>query len=193
MPSPIVFDVETKHSFREVGNDTRKLGVSVVAAYDYGTDRLYAFRETELHNLFSLFEKASLLIGYNSHSFDLVVLNEYYVGDLFKFEHFDLLEDIKTLTGRRYPLDDLVRATLGKNKSGHGLQAIELYNQGKIDELMAYCKDDVMLTRDLLDFGTKNGYILAPSPKSKIKIGVEWKKIVDKKRTGGNHNLTLGF
>ena len=60
MSYPIVFDVETKKSFREVNNDTKKLGVSVVAAYDYADNQIYAFLENELSGLFNLFEKASV-------------------------------------------------------------------------------------------------------------------------------------
>ncbi len=194
MSNPIVFDIETKRSFREVGNDTKKLGVSVAAAYDYSTQSIFTFKEQELSRLFSLFEKASIIIGYNSNNFDLVVLNEYYVGNLFKLPHFDILENIKELTSRRYPLEDLVQATLGKGKTGHGLQAIELFREGKIDELAKYCQDDVMLTKELFDFGVNNGYVFAPLPANKYKIPVNWKIILDKPNNNKNgHNLTLGF
>lgn len=194
MSAPIVFDVETKKSFREVNNDTKKLGVSVVAAYDYETNEIHAFLENELSGLFNLFEKASLLVGFNSESFDLVVLKEYYVGDLFKFPHFDILNDIKAVTGRRYPLDDLIHATLNKGKTGHGLQAIEFYREGKFKELTQYCKDDVLLTKELLDFGMEHGHVFIPTAMSKQKIPVKWKEIVkEKEHSADSQNLTLGF
>ena len=194
MSQPIVFDVETQNSFREVNNDTTKLRVSVAVAYDYATHQAYSFTEDTIGGLFNLFEKASVVIGFNSNSFDLVVLSPYYVGNLMAFSRFDLLESIKEKTGKRYPLDDLVHATLGKGKSGHGLQAIEFFREGKITELISYCTDDVMLTRELFDYGVHNGHIFLPTASSKLKIPVDWRRVLERKQTEtGNHNLTLGF
>jgi len=194
MAAPLVFDVETQNTFADVGNDTRKLKVSVVVCFDYATQKTYAFLEDQLPEMFKLFEKASVLVGYNSQHFDLVVLNEYYIGDLFKFPHFDLLADIKEQSGHRYPLDDLVKATLNKGKSGHGLQAINLFREGKIKELTKYCEDDVMLTKELLDYGMQNGYVYLPTATSKNKLFVSWqRKIKNKEVENNSQNLTLGF
>jgi DEAD/DEAH box helicase domain-containing protein len=194
MNKPIVFDVETQHSFREVGNNTKKLKVSVVAAYDYATNKVNIFSENNINGLFSLFEQSSLIIGYNSNSFDLVVLNEYYVGDLFNLPRFDILEDIRALTNRRYALDDVIKATLNKEKTGHGLLAIELFRQGKIKELSDYCRDDTMLTKELFDYGVNNNFIYVPTVNSKAKVKVNWQKMLNSKANNPtNHNLTLGF
>lgn len=194
MAQPVVFDVETQFSFREVNNDHSKLRVSVVVAYDYATRQSYSFTEDRVGGLFNLFEKASVIIGFNSNSFDLAVLAPYYVGDLMAFSRFDILESIKEKTGKRYPLDDLVHATLGKGKSGHGLQAIEFFREGKMKELISYCTDDVMLTKELFDFGVQNGYIFLPTATSRLRIPVDWRRVIEKKQTEtGNHNLTLGF
>jgi DEAD/DEAH box helicase domain-containing protein len=194
MAAPLVFDVETQNSFADVGNDTRKLKVSVVVCYDYATQQTSAYLENELPELFKLFEKASVLVGYNSEHFDLVVLNEYYIGDLFKFPHFDLLADIKEQSGHRYPLDDLVKATLNKGKSGNGLAAINLFREGKIKELTQYCQDDVLLTKELLDYGRQNGFVYLPTATSKNKLFVSWeRKIKHIEGENNSQNLTLGF
>jgi DEAD/DEAH box helicase domain-containing protein len=194
MQKPVVFDIETQHSFREVGNNTKKLKVSVAAAYNYATDNVEVFTESNINGLFTLFEQASVIIGYNSDSFDLVVLNEYYVGDLFNLPRFDILEDIRTVTNRRFALDDIIKATLNKGKTGHGLLAIELFRQGKMKELSEYCKDDALLTKELFDFGVNNNYIYAPTVTSKTKIKVNWQNILNAKiNSVTNHNLTLGF
>lgn len=195
MFKPIVFDVETKRSFREVENNNKKLGVSVAVLYDYTADTTHAFTEKNIRDIFAFFEKASLIIGFNSNSFDLTVLSPYYVGDLMKLPRLDLLESIKGIVGRRYALNDLVQATLNKAKSGHGLRALELYREGKIEELTSYCRDDVLLTKELFDYGCKNGYVRAPSLHGTLKIVVNWKSIWEKysKSIPSNHNLTLGF
>lgn len=194
MAKLVVFDVETQNTFRDVNNDTRKLKVSLASAYNYQTGKVYSFLENELPQLFQLFEQSSLIIGFNSQSFDLVVLNQYYVGDLFKFPHFDILEDVKNQAGHRYPLDDLIKATLNKGKTGHGLQAINLFREGKIKELKQYCEDDVMLTKELFDYGVKYGYVYLPTAVSRVKLMVNWADIIKKKQQESNsQNLTLGF
>lgn len=194
MAKLVVFDVETQNTFRDVNNDTRKLKVSVASAYDYQKGRVFSFFENELSQLFQLFEQASLLIGFNSQSFDLVVLNQYYVGDLFKFPHFDILDDVKAQSGHRYPLDDLVKATLNKGKTGHGLQAINFFREGRLKELKQYCEDDVMLTKELLDYGVQNHHVYLPTAISRVKLAVNWATIIkNKQKQPPSQNLTLGF
>jgi hypothetical protein len=194
MAKPVVFDVETQNTFRDVNNDTRKLKVSVASAYDYQTQTINSYLESELPKLFQLFERASLIVGFNSQSFDLVVLQQYYVGDLFKLPHFDILNDIKKQAGHRYPLDDLIKATLNKGKTGHGLQAIDFFKEGKIKELKQYCEDDVMLTKELLDYGINNNHVFLPTATSRIKLEVKWAQIIqDKQKHSISPNLTLGF
>jgi hypothetical protein len=54
-------------------------------------------------------------------------------------------------------LDTVAEATLGKNKSGNGLEAIEWWNKGEIDKLIHYCIEDVRITRELYDYALANG------------------------------------
>lgn len=179
MRYPVVFDCETKLTFRQVTNHSQ-LGITVVAAYDYRTEKLEVFEENELQKLFVLLENASMLIGFNIDGFDLPVLQPYYSGNVAQFKTFDILSDIRRLLGRRISLNDVVKATLGKEKSGHGLQAIQYYKEGKMDELKKYCSDDVILTKELFDFGCKNGTIYYPSYSSgKEKLYVNWAKMLD--------------
>jgi DEAD/DEAH box helicase domain-containing protein len=172
---PIVLDLETKYTFREF-SEPIKLGVTVVAIYDYQNQKGRIFREEKLGELFPLLEHASYVIGFNNISFDLPVLQGYYPGKIDHFSAFDLLNDIKNIIGRRLSLNDLVLATLGKKKTGHGLQAIDLYKEKKWDELEKYCMADTMLTKELFEFGARNGEIFYLNEKGKIPIKVEWKK-----------------
>lgn len=175
---PVVFDIETKHTFRDF-NEHKKLGVSVVASYDYATGKSEAFLEGDLNQLFRLFEDASYLIGYNINSFDLPVLQAYYPGDITTFKTFDLLDDIKVQIGRRLALNDVVSATLSKKKSGHGLMAIDYYKEGKWDELKAYCTDDTMLTKELFDYGAHHNEIYYLNENGKVPIKVSWNKYLE--------------
>ena len=73
-------------------------------------------------------------------------------------------------------LNDVVGATIGKKKSGHGLIAIELFRQKKFEELAKYCLDDVSLTRELFEYGVKKGEINYLTEYGKQTIKVDWKK-----------------
>src|SRR3989338_7106542 len=131
---PVVFDLETKYSFREF-DDPKRLEVSVAAVYDYRDNQTKIFEEKELNQLFPILESSSYIVGYNVANFDIAVLQAYYPGQVSVFKTFDILDDIKSKIGRRISLNEVVGATLGKKKSGHGLQAINLYKERKINEL----------------------------------------------------------
>jgi len=192
MRHPVVVDLETKYTFRNTP-DHSKLGISVAGIYDYKTDQLSIFEEAELPELFPILENASLIIGYNIDAFDLPVLKGYYPGDITQFKTFDMLKDIKERIGRRISLDSVVRATLDKAKTGHGLKAIQYYREGRIAELKAYCLSDVTLTRELFDFGVKNGEIAYPDEMEKIPIKVDWAKYLQYQGNGDDMSLTLPF
>ncbi len=153
----IVFDIETSNIFDDVGsNDSTKLDISIVSAYDSKTDTYESYSVPELTKLWPLIERADMLIGYNSDHFDIPLLNKYYPGDLTKIKSLDLLVEIRKSLGRRLRLDTIAEATLGINKSGHGLQAVQWWKEGKEDLVRKYCTDDVKITKEVYDYALKN-------------------------------------
>ncbi|QQS44359.1 ribonuclease H-like domain-containing protein [Candidatus Roizmanbacteria bacterium] len=188
---PLILDLETKHTFREV-DDPQKLGISVVAVYDYATEKGQVFTEQELNSLFPLLENASYIIGYNSRTFDLPVLQAYYPGKVDSLSQFDILDSIREKIGRRIGLNDVAFATLNEKKTGHGLMAIDYYKEGKWDELKKYCLDDVMVTKKLFDYGIENKEIFYMNEMGKVSIPVDWQKYME---DSGNDQteLTLPF
>ncbi len=189
---PIVLDLETKYLFRDVNKESKKLGVSVVGVYDYKDKRMKTFLENELSRLFKLLEDCSLIIGFNVISFDLQVLQPYYPGDISKLPVFDILDYFREKVGRRLGLNDMVFATLGKKKTGHGLIAVEYFKEGKINELKKYCLDDVMLTKELFEYGVQHGEIFYLNEVGKISVRVDWKKYLETPGREETH-LTLPF
>lgn len=157
----IVFDIETQNIFQDVGsNNPADLSISVVGIYDSQTDSFHTYLEKELQELWAILEATDILIGFNSEHFDIPILNKYYPGDLLKIKSVDLLKEIQKSAGRRMKLDQVAEGTLGINKSGHGLDAIEWWKKGEIKKLRQYCLDDVRITRDLYDFALKNSKLL---------------------------------
>jgi DEAD/DEAH box helicase domain-containing protein len=168
----IVFDIETKNIFQDVGRaDPVLLDISLVGIYDYESDQYMSFLEDELPKLWPYIEKADLIIGYNSDHFDIPLLNKYYPGDLTKIKSLDLMAEIRKSLGRRIGLGAVAEATLGIGKSGNGLEAVEWWKSGEIEKIRKYCLDDVKVTKDLYEFMAKNKGI-------RYKDGGELKKLM---------------
>lgn len=185
---PIVLDIETQNLFTDVGYDHKKLKVSVVGIYDYLSGKYEAFLENELNKLFPRLEHTSMLIGFNINKFDLPVLSPYYVGDISKIPTLDILDEVHKKLGFRIALDDLARATLGIKKEGHGLKAIEYFKNGEMEKLRDYCLSDVKITRELYEYGKKEGKLYFQDVHAKREIPVAWNNIAGKTN---NIDLTL--
>lgn len=161
MSNEIVLDIETQNTFEEVGGYfTDKLKVSLVGVYFYETGAYESFLEPDLPAMFKQLEQGGRIIGYNSIGFDMPVLNNYYLGDLLKLPQLDILKQIEMSLGYRIKLDDVAAATIGTRKSSHGLQAVAWWKEGKIDEIREYCLQDVKVTKEVYEFGLKNGFVL---------------------------------
>ncbi|HVZ76322.1 MAG TPA: ribonuclease H-like domain-containing protein [Candidatus Paceibacterota bacterium] len=152
----ITFDIETMGEFRGNG-DFSNQEVTIVGVHDSETDSYSSYTKEELPKLWPLMESADLLIGYNSDHFDIPILNKYYAGDLGKIKSIDLLKEVKNVLGRRLKLDSIAQATLGEGKSGHGLDAVKWWAEGKVDLVRKYCLDDVRITKDIYEYAKKHG------------------------------------
>lgn len=155
--SKIVFDIETKNIFSDVGErNPAALDISVVGIYDYRSGEYKTFLEEEFNKLWPILSRANLLIGFNSDHFDIPLLNKYYPGDLTKIKSLDILKEIKESFGRRMKLDQIAEGTLGIRKSGFGLQATEWWKKGEVEKVKKYCLDDVKITKEIYEYALKN-------------------------------------
>ena len=157
----VVLDLETQKGFNEV--DRRKLHllkVSVACIYDSLADAYLAFEEKELPKLEEYLKKADLVIGFNIRDFDFEVLQPYMLTSLKQLPLLDLLVEFEKARGHRASLQSIAQATLKSSKSGSGWDAIQLYKDGKMDELKKYCFDDVRLTKEVYEYGIQHGKIL---------------------------------
>ena len=192
MSREIVFDIETHGDIRIMDS----LKVTVVSIYEYENDRYRSFVESELSELWPIFEKADRLIGYNSGHFDLPILGRYYSGNISRLPHLDILKIIKESTGSRFKLNDIAKATIQKEKSGDGLQAVKWFEEGKIDLVKQYCEQDVLVTKEVYEYGRKNGMLYYPKITGDIvPFPVNFEPLpaaVGMKQTSGV-NLTLPF
>ncbi len=155
----IVFDIETDGIIVSDGQKQIFPNMNVVCIYDSETDQYSSYTREQLKDLWPIIEKADLLIGYNSDSFDIPILNNYYPGDLTKIASLDLLSEIRKSLGRRIKMDHVAEATLGRNKTGHGSDAINWWRQGRYDDVIKYCIEDVRITKDIYEYALKNGHL----------------------------------
>ncbi len=151
----ITLDIETTGGGPIVDPATMEL--TLVGIHDSETDTYSSYIQEELPQLWPILEQADLIIGYNSDHFDIPILNRYYAGDLTKIKSLDLLVEIRNVLGRRLKLDSIAKATLGKGKSGSGLDAVKWWQQGKIDKIRKYCLDDVRITKEIYEYAKANG------------------------------------
>lgn len=157
----IVFDIETRNVFSDVGkNDPTLLDISLVGVWDSETDAYTSYLQEDLSLLWPILERADMLIGFNSDHFDIPLLNKYYPGDLTKLKSLDILKEIYKTYGRRMKLDQIAEGTLGKRKSGNGLEAIEWWKKGDIEKIRKYCLDDVRITKEVYDYALENKKII---------------------------------
>lgn len=156
----VVLDVETQRGFNEVERKKiHLLKISVACIYDSKTDSYHAFEEREMLKLEEFLKRADLVIGFNIRDFDMEVLAPYLITPVKNFPLLDLLVEFEKVRGHRISLQAVAQATLNCSKSGTGWDALKLYAEGRIEELKKYCLDDVRITKDVYEFGVKNGKI----------------------------------
>lgn len=156
----IVFDIETTNFFTDTGsNDPASLTLACVCIHDSETDSFSSFFEEDLKRLWPIFEKADLLIGFNSDHFDIPILNKYYPGNLTAIKSIDLMKEIKKKLGRRIGLNAVAEATLGKKKISDGIHANVWWRKGEKQKVVNYCLDDVRLTKELYDYMRAHGTV----------------------------------
>lgn len=178
MAERLVLDLETQRDFNEVeGRKPELLGISVVGVYSYQENRYDAYLEADLSTtLAPRLQAAELLIGFNIRRFDLPVLQPYLPYPIAPLPVLDIMEEVVKNLGHRVSLESLAQATLGRGKSGHGLEALRWFKEGRFDLITTYCLDDVKLTKELYDYGKAHGKLFATSRfgPDKLQIPVFW-------------------
>lgn len=171
MKFEVIFDTETKKFFDEVPeNNPALLGVSITSVYSRTLDDnlnevegvMRSYWEDEFPEMFKLFEKADRIIGFNSFGFDIAALSPYLPPHWSKLNHFDILDEMKKVEGKRMSLDSIAKATLGTTKNDVGENAIKYWNEHSkesLAKLKKYCEMDVEITTKVYDFALKNNYL----------------------------------
>jgi DEAD/DEAH box helicase domain-containing protein len=161
MNNIVFFDVETKYLAEEVGGWSHidKLELAVAVTYSTAAAAYRHFTEEQAAELVAELQRADLVVGYNVLRFDYTVLQPYTDVALHKLPTVDMLQHLHRTLGFRVSLDAVASATLKATKSADGIQAVHWYRRGEIDKVIAYCERDVEVTREVYEFGKKNGFV----------------------------------
>lgn len=173
----IVFDVETQRLFQELGSARQpgKLGLSVAVSYNVDADTYHDFTEETVGDLIDQVFSARLVIGYNILKFDYPVLKAYTDRRFNRVPTLDLFDHLYRRTGYRSGLNTVAASTLGEGKTGDGVEAVTLWREGKIDELLSYCRADVRLTYEVYKYGLDHGAVYTRDRSGrKQRVAVGW-------------------
>lgn len=168
MLTEVIFDCETQKLFYEIGgNDPSDLGISIVSLIVRTVDNkqqkqtatMYSFWENELSDMWKYFSGAARIIGFNSIKFDVPALRNYAPTGFENLPHFDIMKIVRDTLGFSLSLDHLATQTLGAHKTDIGVNAVKYWKEHtseSLAKLKHYCEADVLLTRDLYDYGVIN-------------------------------------
>lgn len=175
----IYLDVETQRLADEVQggwDNIRAFGLSVAVTWDIAHD----FREwyeddvVRLIGELSAFER---IVTFNGDRFDLEVVSAY--GDVaaLRQKSVDILRDLKRRLGFRVSLQAVAQSTLGREKTGSGVDAVTWWRSG--DPILRrrvadYCRMDVEILRELVVYGRREGFVKVPSRGKDLTVFVAW-------------------
>lgn len=173
----LVLDIETQNSFQDIGGkaNLKLLKISLVGVYVYGLNKFLTFMEEELDKLEELLKQAELVIGFNLRGFDYPVLENYLKNFNFNtLKTLDIMDEVQHYLGYKIKLEAVAQGSLGAGKSGTGLEAIEMWHQGDIENLKKYCLKDVEVTRNIYEYGIINKKIDFRATWQTYPIPVNW-------------------
>jgi DEAD/DEAH box helicase domain-containing protein len=173
----LFFDLETQKLSTDVGGwgNIPLMRLSVAVVYDESLDEFRYYREEQALDLLNDLKSADSIIGFNLLRFDWLVLSAYGDTDPLIPLTFDILDEIYRTLGFRIKLDNLVNETIGQKKLADGFQAVKWFRQGEFDLLNEYCRNDVIVTRDLYNYGREHSFVCFRNKiGEKQKVSVKW-------------------
>ncbi len=172
-----VLDIETRRSAKEVGgwHKADKMGVSCAILYDSESDQYLEYFQDDIEKLVADLQTYNLIIGFNIIRFDYKVLSGLSDFDFHSLPTLDILLKVHEYLGYRLSLDHLAGQTLGAQKSADGLMALKWWQEGKMDKILEYCKQDVRVTKDLFLYGKKHHFLIFKNKAgNQVRVPIDW-------------------
>jgi DEAD/DEAH box helicase domain-containing protein len=175
----IYLDVETEKLADEVPggwSNIKAFGLTVAVTWD----EAHGFRDwfaSDVATLLAELASFDRIITFNGNRFDLEVLSAFGDVALLRQKSLDVLSDLKRRLGFRVSLQTLAQATLGKAKTGSGLDAVAWWRSGDPalrQRVVDYCRMDVEILRDIVAYGRSEGFVRVPSQGKELPVYVAW-------------------
>lgn len=162
-------EYDRRYKFCAGWSDFANMGISVIGVYSSFFDEYLMFDRPEDHRRLERLAKNSVVIGFNSKSFDdkLCAAHNIKVKT-----NYDLLEEVRIAAGFEasfqsvpksysYKLDAIARAN-GMAKTGSGELTPKLWQDGKKQAVIDYCRNDVKVSVEILRLGLE-GKLVDPN------------------------------
>ena len=161
--------------------DHARMGISVMAVYDYTEDRYRVFCEDNKDEFATLCASRDLFVGFNSIPFDNALLAAT-PGWFCPPEEkcYDLLRETWIAAGLEpayakkthggFGLAAMSETSFGKSKTGNGALAPVEWQRGKVGNVVDYCLNDVWLTKRLFDAALAGTPIINPKDQSTLTL-----------------------
>ena len=156
----VYYDVETQLSADEVGgwNNIRAMRVSIAVTW-CARDLFRLWEEGTVMTMIEYLGGFGKVISFNGDRFDSEVLSYYGNVETVRKHSFDVLVDLSGRLGHRVSLDSVAQATLGVGKSADGIIALKWWKEKQIELLAEYCRKDVQVLKDVVEFGRAHGHV----------------------------------
>lgn len=172
----VFYDVETQKRADEVGGWDRADLMLISIAVSYTEDDGYkVWYEKDTREMIRYMSDFDMVVSFNGNNFDSKVLSHYGDVSALHQKSFDVAEYLSGKLKHRIRLESIAMATLGAGKSADGLLALQWWKEGRVDEIIEYCKQDVKVLRDVVMYGKENGYIAYNDvEQNMVKVAVDW-------------------
>ena len=173
----IIKGIPPRYGNREPGieycagwRDFENMGISVIGAYDWNTERYRVFMRDNFDEFQDLVESHDGIVSFNGVQFDdkLCAANGIKVTstcDVLRMAWVanGLDPDVfNPATHGGFGLDAMAKANGLTGKTGHGALAPVQWQQGEYGKVVDYCLEDVRLLVTLVDMMVKCGNLCSP-------------------------------
>ena len=144
----VFLDIETRALADEVGGwgELRRGagGISIIVTLEDPDNGMAVWDEYSLPELAEYLVRADEVITWNGFHFDIPVIENMLGRSLALNNHRDLKMELKARS-----LEEAGQRYCGRGKTADGTDAVRFLREGRIAELVNYCRDDVELLRDI--------------------------------------------
>jgi len=142
--------------------DFEGMGISVIAAYDYGQDIYHTFCKDNLAEFQKLIDGRDVA-GFNSNKFDDKLCMAHGVEIVSKDIMLFVMKVLGAKSFKGLSLGACCKANgVSSGKTGDGAMAPVDWQRGNYGKVIDYCINDVWMLKQLYDTINKNDYIYDP-------------------------------